>query len=334
MGRRSPSYPQVGVLNVSGGTVTMTNAGASITMGGYLNNAMGLLNIAQGGIVNLGTNGIYINEAYYPAYSQADIITVASGGILKYGGFTRSTAQALMNLNGGTLQATTNSTTFLSGLSSMNLGPNANTINNGGFNITIDQDLSGSNGTGIGSISIVNGGSGYIGAPAVQLSGGGGTGATAIAQIDTNPVSATYGKVTNIQVTAPGTGYTSAPTITLYGGGYLTEASGLTAITTNFTSGGLIYAGAGTTTLTGSNTYTGGTMIQTNSSVLVTTSPSPFGTGSLTDNGQLIFSNNLTFTVGGLAGSGSLTQAGTGTLILGGSNSYNGTTLKIGRAHV
>lgn len=65
-------------------------------------------------------------------------------------------------------------------------------------------------GYSVSDILIGEPGSGYTMAPQVKISGGGGTGATAIAYIG-------YGKVTSIKVTNPGSGYTSAPEITLEG---------------------------------------------------------------------------------------------------------------------
>jgi hypothetical protein len=57
-------------------------------------------------------------------------------------------------------------------------------------------------------ISIVSGGSGYVEAPGVTFSGGGGTSAAATASIS-------GGAVNNIQVTNVGSGYTSDPTVTI-----------------------------------------------------------------------------------------------------------------------
>lgn len=59
----------------------------------------------------------------------------------------------------------------------------------------------------IGGI-VTNGGSGYTSAPTVTITGGGGTGATAVASIS-------KGVVTGITITNPGTGYTTAPAIAL-----------------------------------------------------------------------------------------------------------------------
>ena len=57
---------------------------------------------------------------------------------------------------------------------------------------------------------IENGGTAYTVPPVITISGGGGTGATATAVIDT-------GVVTSIIITNPGSGYTSTPTVTFSG---------------------------------------------------------------------------------------------------------------------
>jgi hypothetical protein len=74
-------------------------------------------------------------------------------------------------------------------------------------------------GSAVQSITVDRRGSGYEIAPAVQLSGGGGSGAMALATIDT------AGQVTGIKVTNGGSGYTSAPLVTL---GSLSNASTVT----------------------------------------------------------------------------------------------------------
>jgi parallel beta-helix repeat protein len=68
-------------------------------------------------------------------------------------------------------------------------------------------------------IEITDGGTGYTSAPTVSFSGGGGTGATADAFVDSS------GKVGAILVRNYGSGYTSAPTVAFTGGG----GSGATA---------------------------------------------------------------------------------------------------------
>jgi hypothetical protein len=66
----------------------------------------------------------------------------------------------------------------------------------------------------ITDIILANVGLNYSIAPNVEITGGGGSGATAIATI--NP---STGSITNVVVTNPGSGYTSAPTITINGVG-------------------------------------------------------------------------------------------------------------------
>jgi hypothetical protein len=56
-------------------------------------------------------------------------------------------------------------------------------------------------------------GSGYVTAPQIIISGGGGTGANAVAQING------FGQLANITVVSPGLGYISSPTVTINGTG-------------------------------------------------------------------------------------------------------------------
>jgi hypothetical protein len=63
----------------------------------------------------------------------------------------------------------------------------------------------------IGSITVFNPGSGYTQIPTVTITGGGGTGATAVAKISN-------GIVQSITVTNAGSGYTSTPTVAIVGG--------------------------------------------------------------------------------------------------------------------
>ena len=95
------------------------------------------------------------------------------------------------------------------------------------FKIPAKSGGIGVNGTGIleydlsvvPSISVTAGGSSYGSVPAVEISGGGGFGATAVATINGS------NQVSGITVTNPGRGYTSTPTVTISGGG----GSGATA---------------------------------------------------------------------------------------------------------
>jgi Chitobiase/beta-hexosaminidase C-terminal domain len=64
----------------------------------------------------------------------------------------------------------------------------------------------------VSKVTVTAGGTGFVAAPNVTLTGGGGTGATATAIV-------TAGVVTAVAVNSPGAGYTSAPTVTFVGGG-------------------------------------------------------------------------------------------------------------------
>jgi hypothetical protein len=76
--------------------------------------------------------------------------------------------------------------------------------------------------TGVNSLTLTSGGSGYTDVPSVVITGGGGSGAAGYAQINAN------GEVIWITLTAVGIGYTSTPTVTLVGG----DGSGATASAT------------------------------------------------------------------------------------------------------
>lgn len=65
-------------------------------------------------------------------------------------------------------------------------------------------------GYGVDEIIIGDPGSGYTLPPKVEITGGGGSGAAAVAYLG-------YGKITKIKVTNPGSGYTSSPTVVLDG---------------------------------------------------------------------------------------------------------------------
>jgi uncharacterized repeat protein (TIGR01451 family) len=77
----------------------------------------------------------------------------------------------------------------------------------------------------VGAISIGSGGTGYTSAPTVQFTGGGGSGANAVATVSS-------GAITSVIVTSGGTGYTTAPTIAFLGGG----GAGATAVASLATS--------------------------------------------------------------------------------------------------
>ena len=76
--------------------------------------------------------------------------------------------------------------------------------------------------------TVVTAGSGYISAPSVAATGGGGTGATFNAFV-------LNGTLRQVAVDNPGSGYTSAPTLTLTGGEPLVQGTATAQIATDYT---------------------------------------------------------------------------------------------------
>ena len=249
---------------------------------------------------------------------------------------TTSAPTALLNFNGGTLSATgTNAgASFLTdaNIDAVTVYSGGGTIDNNGTSITVGKALLTNSGTGITNIAVTNGGSGYIGAPLVTISGGAGSTATAYANmVDDGTGNGTF-KIDTITVTSNGV-YTSAPTtVTLTGGGASTAAT-IGTITTgaNVTTGGMTFQGAGTTTLSGANTYTGATNINAGNLIVSgslagavnVNSGGTLGAGSGTINGV------TTVASGGILWPG-VSGSGTHILTLNNNVAFNsGSTLKI-----
>jgi filamentous hemagglutinin family protein len=96
--------------------------------------------------------------------------------------------------------------------------------------VTVSGSLGASVSTvmGLNTIAVSSGGSGYQSAPLVTLTEarvGTGVGASAVAIVDSNPLSSTYGQVTSINITNVGTGYTGTVTASLSGGGAAQDAT-------------------------------------------------------------------------------------------------------------
>jgi autotransporter-associated beta strand protein len=90
----------------------------------------------------------------------------------------------------------------------------------------------------------------------VTIAGGGGTGATAVAQFDS-----ASGSVTGSQVTSPGFGYTSTPAVTLSGGGTNVQTAVGSVTRSANVSGGVTKLGSGMLILRATNTYAGATIV-------------------------------------------------------------------------
>jgi len=77
---------------------------------------------------------------------------------------------------------------------------------------------------------MTTGGAGYTSAPAVNFSGGGGVGASAVAVLSSSGTVVTDGYVNAVNVTNGGSGYTSPPTVNFSGGGGSAGGAAATAV--------------------------------------------------------------------------------------------------------
>jgi autotransporter-associated beta strand protein len=318
-----------GVLNVTGGNVNLTTTGGALALD-WSNTAAdyGVVNITNATVAATPGLNYFANIIQVGAAGSTGVINLNSGGTLQVGTVTSNSnlGTSLLNFNGGTLRGNASVTSFLNSpnITGVYVYSGGATIDNAGYNVTVGNALQAPTGSGVISIPVTNGGSGYIGAPAVVLSGGG-TGATAVATV-------ANGVVTGITVTNPGIGYTSAPQVSFVGGGGNGASVGNIMIAPN-TSGSVTFAGAGVTNLTASNTYTGatnisaGTTVRLGSPLLASYNFAPstvngttvtnLGTGGAALNGVLSAgTGSITTTGGPLAGTGALNLTGDGSTSL------------------
>ena len=287
------------VALISGGTVTASE----FVIIGRLGATMSSLTVAQGGTllhngatqnISLGfqgsgradlnlTGGILSNRGRAVAFGQASWTgtgtTNVNSGTLTTDSFVFTSGTSYLNLNGGTIASSLASASFLPNPASGGVYVNGAfggfaggaVFDTGGVNITVAANLLAPTGAGVTTIDVPSAsqGSGYIGAPYVSLSGGGGVGAVAIANmVDDGSGNGTL-KVGSITVINPGIGYTSSPTVSFVGGGATVAAVAGTVTTAANTSGGLTKNGAGTLTLSGANTFTGPIVVNGGSLVLL-----------------------------------------------------------------
>ena len=289
----------LGVLNVSGGTMTLAGTVANSVIGFMWNgsgSSAGVLNIFNGGTI-VGPNNATFVVNYNPFSSggtaQSGIINLNSGGLLQIGGVNNSApaiGTTLFNFNGGTLKATVaNANYFPNAISAANVFSGGATVDDNGVAITIAEPLIAPGGFSVSALTLASGGSNYIGAPLVSITGGSGVGATAIAQVNFSS-----GVITNLLITSPGSGYASSDVMNVtFSGGGGTGATVNTPTLAANVSGGLVKIGAGTLTFAGANTFTGDATISNGTLAL--------GTGGSLASSNVVVSAGATFDVSAIS---------------------------------
>jgi autotransporter-associated beta strand protein len=298
-----------GVVTVNTNNVTIGSFGGSGGIGQITVNPGGTLATLQGagvgvfagenfpGTLNVEGNGTTSSQVTIDSTSGNGLIVGVNGGAVNssvnlgaVGGTTTNNgritapravggtgANSDFNFHGGTLRANASNGAYMQGLANAYIYSEGAVIDTQAFNITIGQSLQAptGNGVAIGTIG-VTAGAGYKDTPYVQITGGGGSGATAVATINY-----ATGALTGITITNPGTGYGTAPTFTLIGGGASSPGTvtGTAALVAN-SGGALSKVGTGALTLSGNNTYSGGTTLSAGR--ININSATALGTGALT----------------------------------------------------
>jgi T5SS/PEP-CTERM-associated repeat protein/autotransporter-associated beta strand protein len=244
----------IGTANVNGVNSSWTTTGA-LSM-----NATGTLNI-NGGTVQVGGFDT----------SSATAATVnLNGGTFRTPPWTAVSTTSL-NFNGGTLQATSSSSGFLSGVpaNQVHVYVGGVTIDTNGNDITITKRLTSAANNGVSSVTILTPdlATVFTSPPAITFSGSGG--ATGYATLDAN------GHVASIVVTNAGS-YTTPPTAQVAG-----STAVLSVATAANSGGGLTKTGSGQLTLTAAPMYGGNTAVNSGNLRLNVTTGSPIiGTGA------------------------------------------------------
>ena len=223
-------------------------------------------------------------------------------------------AVAAINFNGGTLRAAASVPLAVTAgvtLPDLTVFGGGAVLDTAGFDPSITNAINAPTGYGVTGIRVTNPGSGYIAPPLVKITGGGGRGATAVAEIDR-----AAGTLTAIRMTSPGIGYTGVPTVELLGGGYRNIASnGLVTIGADLSAGGLTKRGAGSLSLSGTNTWRGlttveeGTLIAAIPAALPAASALLINGGTLSLAGQTLTNVQATITAGGISSGRLVTTA-------------------------
>jgi autotransporter-associated beta strand protein len=264
-----------GVIHLTGGTFAHTGTGPHLFC---TEEGRGAINVSGSGILDTNLSLVVANGG-----ASNGVLNVNSGGTVKVPQFERWNGNALVNLNGGTIQAKRNEAAFLQNMTDVRVYPGGAIFDTAGFNITVGQALLAPTGSGVATVPVTDGGSGYMGPPIVEITGGGGGGATAVAIMADDGLGAGTYRLDSIVITCAGRDFTGAPTVTLYGGMPATAATLDTPTLAANTSGGLTKLGDGTLTLTGASTYSGATTVTKGKLVLPTRDSATSGDCTVAD---------------------------------------------------
>lgn len=141
----------LGVVNVSAGQLNFPGNGSSIMLGGEVHyahdGATGILNISGTGSVTIsnGSGGLKLGATASGATGITGILNLYGGTLTTWPGIsyvgTNGYSSGYIVFSGGILKAGTNQSDFLQGLTKATVSTNGAIIDDGGYNITIGQDL-------------------------------------------------------------------------------------------------------------------------------------------------------------------------------------------------
>jgi autotransporter-associated beta strand protein len=272
-----------GVLTVNSGVFSHAGANRAISLNNN-GDSQGEINVLGGTLDNSGTLiSCGLNTAAGAVGTGSGIVNVNGGTLILHRivhasqNFGATPGYGYLNFNGGTLKASaydsavtpalTLSSDFIPALTGVYVNgafgafPGGAVIDTAGESCVISGALLAPTGDGISAIPVTDGGSGYIGAPYVSITGGG-VAASAIANMVSDGTGKGTLKVASITVCNPGVDYTGAgTTVILIGGAPSTPATLGSVVTVPNTSGGLTKTGAGSLKLLAANTYTGPTVV-------------------------------------------------------------------------